>query len=217
MGHIWKNHQRTVFDPEDYRINEPSLVDIFQSGSRYFALYGLKMAEKGSSEWKAYMSRQRALLRRNRHIDKAKRDQRISALSSSAALPVDHRNFLALSAGRARQIMLLTDRNEPTCEVFPTLKMIHVFPRGYKRNENYLGDAAVKMRADSGDLFYDGTLPDALAEFEQAGYRFTFHNGVWRTGYFDVAGNTALPEEEIYQKSELPLSEILVRLNTPLA
>ncbi|MBI4174783.1 MAG: hypothetical protein HY517_03995 [Candidatus Aenigmarchaeota archaeon] len=217
MAHIWKTHQKRVDDPKDYRIHESTLVNIFEGPNRYFALYGQQMAEKGSGAWKAYMSQHRRLLRRNRHIDKSQRERRINELASSAALPTAQTDFLALSAGRARQIMLLIDRKDPTCEVFPARKTIHVFPKGYRRNENYLGDAAGKMRMHSADLSYDGSLPDALSEFEQAGYSFIFHDGVWRTGYFDADGNPALQKEEIYPRSELPLAKVLDRLNSSSA
>ncbi|MBS3051155.1 MAG: hypothetical protein J4400_03315 [Candidatus Aenigmarchaeota archaeon] len=215
MANIWTNRQRTIDDPTDYRVHPLNLVTIAGSHD-YYAIDGVNMALKGSDAWRAYIEKHRALLRKNTSASESAKEELISELSFSAALPVNETSFQALGCGRSRRMRLLLDKEEDTtCEVFPQHRQTHVFTQGYRQHENYLGDAAQKFKHGFGigEAVYDGTLSDALREFEQAGYEFIFYDGVWCPDYFDGGGNPAKTQGNAYQQSELTLIEILDRLN----
>lgn len=172
MANIWTNRQRTIDDPTDYRVHPLNLVTIAGSHD-YYAIDGVNMALKGSDAWRAYIEKHRALLRKNTSASESAKEELISELSFSAALPVNETSFQALGCGRSRRMRLLLDKEEDTtCEVFPQHRQTHVFTQGYRQHENYLGDAAQKFKHGFGigEAVYDGTLSDALREFEQAGY-----------------------------------------------
>lgn len=206
-----------------------SLVTIAESHS-YYAINGVVMALKGSDEWAGYMENIKVILRRNDSATESDREEMISDLSSSAALPIGETGFQALGCGRSRPLKLLLDKEKGTiCEVFPQHKQAHVFTQGYKQNENYLGDAAQKYRYnfDGGvggrEAFYDGSLGDALMEFEHAGYKFTFYDGFWAANNFEKNGNPSQTLQKSLEsgtdefgrhisEAELPMNQVLARL-----
>lgn len=178
-----------------------SLSHLITTDTGGFLVSGVRFLSRGSPEFEKYITgfKQNAIAR-GVPADLAEES---TARLSKTSLRYPQTGFYAMNLPRERLIRLVYDEDEKLiCEVVPDGKKIEVFRPFH--NPPFFTDTARKAAAEKSFL-YEGSIKDALSEFENEGFVFSLWDTAWNSEHLQNEGGIARAH---YKPKEATLAEV---------
>lgn len=191
MTRLYRLESHTVWEPDNYVRTTFKLVDFLDSDFRR-AVEGATFLRKGTQEWQDCIDTQRKELetREDYPLTQEQMQKFIDDLSHSEFLLARATGFCGLSYERAGVSRKILYDSNTVCEISYLHKRVEVF-RMSLGAENILGDQLEKSEGNMREaIYYNGTLRDAMKEYRERDFTFSWWYMPWDTGYINNGERT---------------------------